>query len=103
MNKYFCYGSLVVLIVAAAALMWRVFDQGLTIDYMKQGMESQRRVCLSLIQVGDTALDLVSAEQVAEKLLVQNGVERKGNGLLVGDIEIEQSAGKMHVSRETCN
>lgn len=101
MKKYIYFGFMV-LIFLVAALMWRVVDQALTIDYMKQGIASQRLVCLSLIQVNDTVLGLVPAEQVTEKLLDQNGVQRKGNGLIVGDIEIERSAGKMRLKRETC-
>lgn len=102
MNKY-VYFSLALLIVAVAALMWRVVDQAVTIDYMKQGLEGQRRVCLSLTQVSDTVLELVPAEQVAAKLLDQKGVQRKGNSLLVGDVEVERSAGRMRVKLETCS
>ena len=103
MKKRLCIGALAFLLMVMAFLLWQVIDQAITIDYMKQGIDGQRRACLSLLQLSDVAMELAPSQQLASKLVEQGNVEQKGAGFLVGHIEVEQTTHGLRASRDSCH
>jgi hypothetical protein len=102
MRKYKSIGLFIFILAIISVLVWRVIDQAITIDYMRQGFEGQRRVCLSLVKVSNTVLALVPADMAKAKLLEKSGAQSKSADLIIDDIQIEKIDEKLQLKHETC-